>query len=127
MHVYVMEALMSQTNTSTSVPWNLLLGEPRSEALIYDSELYEIDYTGPETHSFVPPSDHSPGKSPSPHRKSSGDKPKTTNLRGSSGNKGKLGQLMGEKAFMSLLNALTMHMTFNLVDDWSGNLGSPSN
>ncbi|KAK7330701.1 hypothetical protein VNO77_24899 [Canavalia gladiata] len=27
----------------------------------------------------------------------------------------------------SLLNALTMHMTFNLVDDWSGNLGSPSN
>ncbi|KAK7361419.1 hypothetical protein VNO77_03479 [Canavalia gladiata] len=28
---------------------------------------------------------------------------------------------------MSLLNALTMHMTFNLVDDWSGNLGSPSN
>ncbi|KAK2418101.1 hypothetical protein QL285_040330 [Trifolium repens] len=32
-----------------------------------DSEIYEIDYKGPETHSFVPPHDHSSGKPHSPH------------------------------------------------------------
>ena len=45
----------------------LILGE--SEAL--DSEIYEIDYRGPETHSFVPPPDHSHGKPHSAHDKSS--------------------------------------------------------
>lgn len=32
-----------------------------------DSEIYEIDYRGPETHSRVPPPGHSHGKSYSPH------------------------------------------------------------
>lgn len=32
-------------------------GGPQTEGL--DSEIYEIDYRGPETHSFVPPPDHS--------------------------------------------------------------------
>lgn len=36
-----------------------------------DSEIYEIDYRGPETHSFVPPPDHSHGKPHSAHDKSS--------------------------------------------------------
>ncbi|KAE9585461.1 hypothetical protein Lalb_Chr25g0289201 [Lupinus albus] len=35
------------------------MGGPRSEAL--DSEIYDIDYRGPETHSSVPPPDHSHG------------------------------------------------------------------
>ncbi|KAK7245155.1 hypothetical protein RIF29_39990 [Crotalaria pallida] len=35
-------------------------GGSRSEVL--DSEMYEIDYRGPETHSSVPPPDHSHGK-----------------------------------------------------------------
>ncbi|PNX84500.1 hypothetical protein L195_g040561 [Trifolium pratense] len=34
-----------------------------------DSEIYEIDYKGPETHSFVPPPDHSHGNPHSPHHK----------------------------------------------------------
>lgn len=34
-------------------------GGPQTEGL--DSEIYEIDYRGPETHSFVPPPDHSLG------------------------------------------------------------------
>lgn len=47
----------------------LILGG--SEAL--DSEIYEIDYRGPETHSFVPPPNHSHGKTHSPHHKSYAD------------------------------------------------------
>ncbi|OIW11203.1 hypothetical protein TanjilG_28294 [Lupinus angustifolius] len=35
------------------------IGGTRSEAM--DSEIYEIDYRGPETHSSVPPPDHSHG------------------------------------------------------------------
>ncbi|CAL0310455.1 unnamed protein product [Lupinus luteus] len=35
------------------------IGVPQYEAL--DSEIYEIDYKGPETHSSVPPPDHSHG------------------------------------------------------------------
>ncbi|XP_062117182.1 uncharacterized protein LOC133831038 isoform X2 [Humulus lupulus] len=40
-------------------------------AIVVDShEIYEIDYRGPETHSSIPPPDHSNGK-PRVHRQSS--------------------------------------------------------
>jgi len=56
----------------------LILGG--SEAL--DAEIYEIDYRGPETHSFVPPPDHSHGKPHSAHDKSSATATKATGLTG---------------------------------------------
>ncbi|KAI5425950.1 hypothetical protein KIW84_031683, partial [Lathyrus oleraceus] len=49
-----------------------------SEAL--NSEIYEIDYRGPETHSFVPPPNHSHGKIHSPHHKSYADANKAMGL-----------------------------------------------
>ncbi|XP_058738154.1 uncharacterized protein LOC131610271 [Vicia villosa] len=45
-----------------------------------DSEIYEIDYRGPETHSFVPPPNHSHGKVHSPHHKSYADANKAMGL-----------------------------------------------
>ncbi|KAJ4704856.1 putative Transmembrane protein [Melia azedarach] len=45
------------------------------------SEVYEIDYRGPETHSSIPPPDHSSGK-PTVHRESTAMAPKCKGLRG---------------------------------------------
>ncbi|RHN48441.1 hypothetical protein MtrunA17_Chr7g0263811 [Medicago truncatula] len=47
-----------------------------------DTEIYEIDYRGPETHSFVPPPDHSHGKPHSAHDKSSAAATKATGFTG---------------------------------------------
>ncbi|GLT79333.1 hypothetical protein SLA2020_508250 [Shorea laevis] len=51
----------------------LLLATPRiskgsSDAL--DTEVYQIDYRGPETHSSIPPPDHYGGGRPFIHRQS---------------------------------------------------------
>lgn len=37
-----------------------------------DSEVYEIDYRGPETHSYIPPPDRAHRQRAMPHRTSKG-------------------------------------------------------
>ncbi|XP_021911370.1 uncharacterized protein LOC110825221 [Carica papaya] len=45
-----------------------------------DSEIYEIDYRGPETHSSIPPPDHSHGRRPFIHHKTARRSPKPNSL-----------------------------------------------
>ncbi|PON69250.1 hypothetical protein PanWU01x14_089730 [Parasponia andersonii] len=50
--------------------------------LVVDTEIYEIDYRGPETHSSIPPPDHSHRK-PQTHRESSWGHPNYPKSKGS--------------------------------------------
>ena len=59
--------------------WSLNIGE---SDMVVDTEVYEIDYRGPETHSSIPPPDHSHGK-PLTHRQSSWGHPNYPKFKGS--------------------------------------------
>lgn len=60
--------------------WFLNIGE--SADVVVDTEIYEIDYRGPETHSSIPPPDHSHGK-PLTHKESSWGHPNYPKSKGS--------------------------------------------
>ncbi|XP_041023062.1 uncharacterized protein LOC121264083 [Juglans microcarpa x Juglans regia] len=60
-----------------------------------DTEVYEIDYRGPETHSSIPPPDRSRGKPPLIHRKTALEPTKSKGIRGHDNIGGKV--LKGKK------------------------------
>lgn len=59
------------------VGWFLLGGS----VVVVDEDVYEIDYKGPETHSSIPPPDHSRGKRMI-HHETAMESPKCKGLRG---------------------------------------------
>ncbi|KAL5740744.1 hypothetical protein ACOSQ2_029924 [Xanthoceras sorbifolium] len=77
---------LKSTVASLFLLFLLLLSTPFSSkggsvVAAVDSEVYEIDYRGPETHSSIPPPDHSRGK-PMIHREGAMEPPKCKGLRG---------------------------------------------
>ncbi|XP_048423483.1 uncharacterized protein LOC103934593 isoform X2 [Pyrus x bretschneideri] len=59
-------------------------GENVGESDLMDTEVYEIDYRGPETHSSVPPPGHSHGKKRLPliHKENAMATPKPKSIEG---------------------------------------------
>ncbi|KAH0995709.1 hypothetical protein GBA52_019573 [Prunus armeniaca] len=81
-------AMKMELKNSTILTFLLLflLATPcfsRGGSDVVGTEVYEIDYRGPETHSSIPPPDHSHGK-PLIHKESAMASPKPKSSRASS-------------------------------------------